>query len=292
MAQALATLPDTQPPSVSFASPATGDILKGTVQVQVTATDNRAVASVSITVDGLTAATLTTAPYVLTWDTTKASNAAHTLAATATDTSGNSAIVHLTVTVSNAPPDGIPPTVNLIAPTNDSNVNSMVWVAARASDNVGITQVELYMNRNLIGTSTLAAATYWVSSQSWPRGACVLEAKAYDVAGNSTWSAPITVYTANNPAPDSTPPSVTIIAPTAGTTVNSMLWAVARATDNIGISEVDLYLDGTLIGTSTAAAASYWVSTQTWSNGPHALTAKAYDIQRNSSWSPPVTVYK
>ncbi len=291
VAQAVATLPDTQPPVVSFVSPGNGAVLKGTVQIQVTATDNRGVASVTIGVDSTTPATVAS-PYTLSWDTTKVANGTHTLSATAKDTSGNSSTARVTVMVSNPVPDTIPPTVSILTPTNGSNVLQTMWSSAKVSDNVGVVLTEMYMNGTLVGSSTLANPTFYISTTSWPRGACSLQAKAYDAAGNVGVSAKITVYTANNPAPDSTPPSVYISAPADGATLYLNTYMSARASDNVGISEVDLYMDGTLIGTSTSATPSWYISTTTWSKGPHTLTAQAFDIQKNSAWSAPITVYK
>ena len=290
VAQAVSTLPDTQPPSVSFIAPINGAIVGGVVQVQVSASDNRGLFSVSISVDGGAPIALA-APYTFAWNATKVASGSHTLVATAVDTSNNSATAKVTVMVKNPPPDTTPPTVQLIAPLNGAYMNSMVWVAARASDNVGVVEVDLYMNSTLVGTSTSASATYWISTTSWPKGACTLKAEAYDAAGNSAWSAPVTVYTAKPPVPDTTPPTVQITAPAAGILVNSMLWVSASASDNVGVTEVDLYMNGTLVGTSTSASATYWVSTTSWPKGACTLKAEAFDAAGNSAWSSPVAVY-
>jgi hypothetical protein len=64
----------------------------------------------------------------------------------------------------------------------------------------------------------------------------------------------------------------------------------ATASDNVGVTKVEFYMDGQLIGTSAAAPYTYvWVSTAT-PNGNHAMTAKAYDAAGNSATSQPVTL--
>ncbi len=99
--------PDTVPPVVSIANPANGQTVSGTTPVTASATDDVAVASVQLLLDGKPLGQLlTAAPYSLAWDTTKVANGAHQLGATATDTSGLvGTAAAITVTVTNpAPP--------------------------------------------------------------------------------------------------------------------------------------------------------------------------------------------
>jgi hypothetical protein len=98
---------DTVPPSVSITAPTGGATVSGTTTVSMTASDNVAVASVQVKVDGTTVATDTTAPYAYSWDTTTVTNGSHTLTAVATDTAGNTATsTAVSVTVSNTVPTG------------------------------------------------------------------------------------------------------------------------------------------------------------------------------------------
>jgi chitinase len=78
-----------------------------------------------------------------------------------------------------------PPTVALITPLNGSTVarKSTVTIGANASDNVGVTKVEFYVNGSLICTDNTGSYTCaWkvpaVSGRSYQ-----LQAKAYDTAG-------------------------------------------------------------------------------------------------------------
>jgi len=94
---------DTTPPTVTMTAPAANATLSGTVSVSATATDNVGVTSVQFLLDGAAlGAALTTAPYSVSWDTTTASNGAHTLSAQATDAAGNvGTATGVSVTVSN-----------------------------------------------------------------------------------------------------------------------------------------------------------------------------------------------
>ena len=106
--------PDTTPPTVSITAPTANATVSSTISVSATATDNVAVASVQFQLDGMNlGALLTSPPYTISWNTTTATNASHTLTAIATDTSGNAATsAAVTVTVSNASTG--PPTQGLI----------------------------------------------------------------------------------------------------------------------------------------------------------------------------------
>lgn len=82
------TGPDTTPPTVSIVSPTSGN-LGGVVQVVISATDNSAVASVTLFRDGVTIGTDSSPPYAINWNTTTTGNGTHTLTAQAVDLSGN-----------------------------------------------------------------------------------------------------------------------------------------------------------------------------------------------------------
>jgi len=94
---------DTTPPTVSITSPISGSTVGGTISITATASDDIAVASVQLQVDGANSgAADTTSPYNFSLDTTMLTNANHTLTAVATDTSGNQATsAGVSITVAN-----------------------------------------------------------------------------------------------------------------------------------------------------------------------------------------------
>jgi len=97
---------DTTPPAVSITSPANGATVSGTINVTANAADNVGVAGVQFQLDGVNAGpVLTATPYSIPWDTTTASDGAHTLTAIAADAAGNSTTsAPVTVTVANGSP--------------------------------------------------------------------------------------------------------------------------------------------------------------------------------------------
>src|SRR5205814_1496459 len=94
---------DTTAPTVSVTAPAGGATVSGTTAISATASDNVGVVGVQFRLDGANVgAEDTTAPYSISWDTTTASNASHTLTAIARDAAGNTTTAAaVTVTVFN-----------------------------------------------------------------------------------------------------------------------------------------------------------------------------------------------
>jgi Bacterial Ig domain len=97
---------DTTPPAVSIGAPAAGTTVSGTTTISANASDNAGVARVEFLVDGTLLGTDTTSPYSASWNTTTATNGAHSLTARAFDAAGNqatSAAVGVTVSNGSAP---------------------------------------------------------------------------------------------------------------------------------------------------------------------------------------------
>jgi len=88
--------------------------------------------------------------------------------------------------------------------------------------------------------------------------------------------------------PDTTPPTVTLASP--GSSVSGTVTLSATAADNVGVTKVEFYADGTLLGTDTSSPFSLAWDSSGIANGSHALTAKAYDAAGNVTTSGTVTV--
>jgi subtilisin family serine protease len=88
--------------------------------------------------------------------------------------------------------DTTPPVVFLINPEDGTVVSGVVALQADATDSGGIDRVQFFANGILIGTSTSAPyAVNWNTKKL--KGTYRLVAVAYDLAGNSTESAPVTI---------------------------------------------------------------------------------------------------
>lgn len=82
-------------------------------------------------------------------------------------------------------------------------------------------------------------------------------------------------------ASDTTPPSVNVTAPTNGATVSGTLDLTATASDAAGVTKVEFYVDGKLVGTDTLSPYVHTWMTSSVANGSHAVMAKAYDAASN-----------
>jgi hypothetical protein len=89
-------------PSVSITSPTSGSQLAGSFTITATARSSIGISGVQFSVDGVNVGGMvTSAPYQVTWDSTKVADGSHTLSAKAVDTSGNSATSSVTVQIVN-----------------------------------------------------------------------------------------------------------------------------------------------------------------------------------------------
>ncbi|WP_306524108.1 Ig-like domain-containing protein [Dokdonella sp.] len=84
---------------------------------------------------------------------------------------------------------------------------------------------------------------------------------------------------------DTTPPTVS--ATETGT--SGPITFSATASDNVGVTKVEFYVDGALKGTDTAAPYTMGLDSTTLANGSHSLVAKAYDAAGNAGTSSTVT---
>jgi hypothetical protein len=89
---------------------------------------------------------------------------------------------------------------------------------------------------------------------------------------------------------DTTAPTVSVTAPTAGSTVSGTVSINASASDNVGVAKVEFYVDGALRSTDTTSPYSWSWNTTTFANSAHTIVAKAYDAANNMGSSGNVSV--
>ena len=194
---------DTAPPAVSMTSPADGATVTGTITIRATASDDVGVAGVQFRLDGANLGREDlSAPYSVAWDTTASANGSHTLTAVARDAAGNTATAAaVTVTVGN---DTTAPTVAIISPADGANVSGTVTVSGTASDNIGVAGVQFFLDGVALGREDLTApyAVVWDTTTATD-DSHTLTARARDAAGNTSFSAALTVTVFNGPPPSS-----------------------------------------------------------------------------------------
>jgi Zn-dependent metalloprotease len=159
-----------------------------------------------------------------------------------------------------------------------------ITLSATATDNVGVTRVEFYVDGRLKGTSSAAPFALSLDSKTLTNATHSLVIKAYDSAGNVGTSATVS-FVISNPVPDTTAPKAAgCVTGSAGTISLS-----ATATDNVGVTRVEYYVDGTLKGMTTAAPHALGLDSKTLANASHSLVIKAYDAAGNVGTSATAT---
>lgn len=129
------------------------------------------------------------------------------------------------------------------------------------------------------GTMTLLtnSATY---SFTPANGQHVYYVKLTQDDGKILWSAPIWV-TQGVAGGDVTPPTVSA----SETGTSGTITLSATASDDVGVTKVEFWVDGTLKGSSSTAPYSMTMNSLSLPNGSHTLIAKAFDAAGNNASS-------
>ncbi len=278
--------------TAAIEAPLTGSAVSGTVTVSgwaIDASGGTPIASVQVAVDGVVAGTATygvvrtdicsTYPgrpgcpnvgYTFSLDTTKYSLGSHVISVTATDSDGtpDSGSASSTVTVIAAP------SVHIDNPAPGIVISGIFNVTGWALDNTAgvgtaISSVQISVDGNLVGTATYGTSrgdvctfypgrpgcptvgfTYALDTRALSVGAHTVTATATDSDGTPDSGS----YTVNFSI--SAGPTVTIEAPTAGTTVTGPVTISGWALDSINtigtaVNNVQVSVDGVLNGTAS-----------------------------------------
>ncbi len=239
----------------------------------------------------------TTQTYRAVWTPTTADTFTIVSQATINGVSGQSTVSRRAV-VNNVV--GIAPAITISFPSSVTSVSTAVFNATATSASSGIIGVEFFVNRNSIGQAAREQQTnLWrinATFASLTPGAYEVVALARDGAGNvaASTTGTVTVTAATTAAPVVSiavnPPTVAFSQPIALT---------ANASSATGaISQVQYFVNGTSINTSTNAGTSYAVNLATGSNtslptntaGTYNVYAVATDSAGNTAVSPTIAV--
>jgi hypothetical protein len=89
---------------------------------------------------------------------------------------------------------------------------------------------------------------------------------------------------------NTTPPTAIITSPETSATVSGEIPVAVTAYDDVGVTKVELYVDGNLVATTTTVPYDFTIDTTSLSKGTHILQAQAYDAAANIGTSPSVSV--
>jgi chitodextrinase len=273
------TVADQTAPTVSLTAPGANSFVAGSaVAVSASASDNVGVVGVQFKLDGANlGAEDTTAPYAVNWDTTGATNAAHSITAVARDAAGNTT----TSTAVSTTVDNATPTISITSPASGAIVNGTVTVNMTAADNTGgsgISKVEFYVDGTLTGTDTTSPYSVSWNTTAIPFGTThALTAKAYDnVATPNTATSTAVSVTVN----DTTAPTVPTALHTTTVLPTSIGIAWTASTDNVAVTGYQVKRGGTLLTTTTSLS---YTDTNLTPSTAYSYTVTAVDAAGNTS---------
>jgi hypothetical protein len=323
--------------------------------VTASASDNVGVTKVEFWLDGALASTDTVSPYAWSWNTTTAANASHTLVSKAYDAANNTGTSStVTVTVNNG---GGGSSANVggwrvtqanaagqyTIPAGTTIPADGYLVIARQADKAAF---EAFWSRTLGANVTFfnsagalpvingdetyslqnaALVTVDGPTPAMPSSAAralqrtdpcastwntVLESSANAGSGAGTGCGGgvkinefadasgtgnyiyeyVELHNDSAAASDTTAPSTSITAPANGATVSATVNVTANASDNVGVTRVEFWLDGVLKSTDTSSPYAWSWDTTTATSGAHSLVSKAYDAANNTGTSATVNV--
>lgn len=132
-----------------------------------------------------------------------------------------------------------------------------------------------------INPGTIASTTLSVTSPTTALGGSyTITVKATD-SGASNYTTSASVIVAIQTLSDTIPPVVAILSPKNGTTIWKKVTIQAKASDNVGISKMELYIDGVMTLTKNSNSITWSWNTANVPKGQHTISVKAYDVAGN-----------
>jgi DNA-binding beta-propeller fold protein YncE len=173
------------------------------------------------------------------------------------------------------------PSVAITSPINNSSVSGTVKVQASAQSEFGINRVEFYIGGELKHSDTDFPYEYTWDTASYSNGSYEIKAIAYNADLKSTQTS-ISVIVNNG---GDLAPTVSITNIKEGAVIRGTVTVKADATDDLGISKVEFYVDGTLIGTDHEKPYEFSWDTTTVADGEKELKVIAYDTLGQRTWA-------
>lgn len=276
----MAILHDDQPPGVTILQPLGGAFVRQTVTLQAQASDGGSgVASLAFTVDGRTLATFPnpdpTQPFTgsHSLNTTTVTDGTHTLAATATDRTGNFASTHQALIVDNTPPD----TQLTGGPAGEISETTATFTWTGTDNLTPLASLQFAWRLDSGSWSSFSSDTTAALS-NLSEGPHNFEVKARDLAGNEDPTPATRGFTVVRL-------SIQITAPSEGTTLSGdrvLVQGTVQGSGEVGV---------TVNGVPAQVSGTVFAALVSLTSGPNTLTAVATDSTgRTASHAVAVTV--
>ena len=281
-------------PTAVITEPASGQTVNGDVLVETLVTDNLEIDKVEFYINSQIVYTDSIAPdYNYLWDTDSLpDDENYVISIVAYDEVGNEGpSTAITVHLDNY--DNINPSGLIMYPYAGQIISGQQTISVLAEDNVGIDSVDFFINNVLVYSDFEEPYEYdWNTEFEFEDANHIIGSIVTDIAGNQFEIPSISVFVNNIPN-DNVPPTISISNPVSGQTVSGTVNFTVNVDDNVGIAQVEFFIDGYSLGIVTEEPYSHlWdTSSNIGAHGDeHALSAIVIDAAGNTSFSQPILV--
>ena len=281
-------------PTAVITEPASGQTISGNVLVETLVNDNLEIDKVEFYINSQIVYIDSTAPeYNYLWNTDSLpDDENYVISIIAYDEVGNEGpSTAITVHLDNY--DNIDPSGLIVYPYAGQILSGEQTISILAEDNTGIDSVDFFINNALVYTDFVEPYEYdWNTEFEFEDANHIIGSIITDVAGNQFEIPSISVFVNNIPN-DNVPPTISISNPVSGQTVSGTINFTVNVDDNVGIAQVEFFIDGYSFGVVTEEPYSYlWdTSSNIGAHGnEHALSAIVMDTAGNTSFSQPILV--
>ena len=194
--------------------------------------------------------------------------------------------------------DSIAPSTSITSPSGGTKVSGLVAVDVAASDDTGVSRVDLLVNGVKVGSDSTAPYGFSWDSTMAGDGDASITAHAYDAAGNAgSHSVKVSVVNAvveepvveepvvSDPVVENVADVVAPLAklgnPTDGSVIAGNVAITGSATDEVGVTSLRLLIDGGQVVSVSGPSISYRLNAKKLSAGSHTITLEAYDAAGN-----------
>jgi len=281
-------------PNAVIIEPASGQTISGNVLVETLVSDNFEIDKVEFYINSQIVYTDSIGPeYNYLWSTdTLPDDENYVISIIAYDEVGNEGpSTAITVHLDNY--DNISPYGLIMYPYAGQIISGQQTISILAEDNAGIDSVDFYINNVLVYSDFAEPYEYdWNTEFEFEDANHIVGSIVTDIAGNQFEIPSISVFVNNIPN-DDVPPTISISNPVSGQTVSGTVNFSVNVDDNVGIAQVEFFIDGYSLGVVTDEPYSY--SWDTTSNigvhgNEHVLSAIVIDTAGNTSFSQPILV--
>jgi len=281
-------------PTAVITEPASGQTINGDVFIETLVTDNLEIDKVEFYINSQIVYTDSTAPeYNYLWNTDSLpDDENYVISIIAYDEVGNEGpSTAITVHLDNY--DNINPSGLIMYPYAGQIISGQQTISILAEDNVGIDSVDFFINNVLVYSDFVEPYEYdWNTEFEFEDANHIIGSIITDIAGNQFEIPSISVFVNNIPN-DDVPPTISISNPVSGQTVSGTINFAVNVDDNVGIAQVEFFIDGYPLGVVTEEPFSYlWDTTSNIGahGNEHALSAIVIDTAGNTSFSQPILV--